>query len=153
MDSFVTAVRAVCITAVGVCIVRSITDGTRLRGYADMLLKLIFAAALAAPFAEGISDFEMPDLSSFDSGGHSYSMEIYQNEMSKQIAENISSVLLEQMKAAGIKTDKIITDVNISEDGSININRVIISTSDFEASARIVQDSIGQETEVINGSC
>ena len=153
MESFVTAVRAVCFTAVGVCIVRSITDGTRLRGHADMLLKLIFATTLAVSFAEGISDFEMPDLSSIESGTQSYSMELYQREVSKQIAENISSVLIEQMHAAGIKTDKIITDVNISEDGSININRVIISTSDFVASARIVRDSIGQETEVINGSC
>ena len=152
MDNFVAAVRAVCFVSVGVCIVQSITDGTRLRGQADMILKLIFAVAVTAPIVSGVFELEMPDLSAFDSTDYSYSAEIYENELRTQLSENISAVLLEQLNAAGIKTEKIDTEVNISQDGSISINRVIISTSDFEASAKMIRDSIGQETEVINGS-
>lgn len=152
MENFVAAVRAVCFVSVGVCIVQSITDGARLRGQADMILKLIFAVAVTAPIVSGVFELEMPDLSAFDSTDYSYSAEIYENELRTQLSENISAVLLEQLNAAGIKTEKIDTEVNISQDGSISINRVIISTSDFEASAKMIRDSIGQETEVINGS-
>ena len=152
MEGFVAAVRAVCFVSVGVCIVQSITDGTRLRGAADLVLKQIFALAVTAPIVSGAFEIELPDLSAFDSTDYSYSTEIYENEFRAQISENISAVLREQLKAAGINAEKIDTEVNISQDGSISINRVIISTSDFEASAKIIRGSIGQETEVINGS-
>ncbi|WP_303835429.1 hypothetical protein [Ruminococcus flavefaciens] len=152
MEGFVAAVRAVCFVSVGICMLQSITDGTRLRGAADIVLKLIFALAVTAPIISGASDIELPDLSAFDSTDYSYSTEIYENELFTQVSENISAVLRDQLKAAGIKAEKIDTEVNISQDGSISINRVIISTSDFEASAKIIRGSIGQETEVINGS-
>jgi biopolymer transport protein ExbD len=152
MENFVAAVRAVCFVSVGICIIQSITDGTRLRGAADIVLKLIFALAVTAPIVSGAFEFELPDLSAFDSTDYSYSTEIYENELCTQVSENISAVLREQLKAAGINAEKIDTEVNISQDGSISINRVIISTSDFEASAKIIRGSIGQETEVINGS-
>jgi biopolymer transport protein ExbD len=152
MENFVAAVRAVCFVSVGICIIQSITDGTRLRGAADLILKLIFAFTVTAPIVSGAFEIELPDLSAFDSTDYSYSTEIYENELCTQVSENISSVLREQLKAAGINAEKIDTEVNISQDGSISINRVIISTSDFEASAKIIRGSIGQETEVINGS-
>ena len=152
MENFVAAVRAVCYVSVGICIVRSITEGTRLRAQAEFILKLIFAVAVAAPIVSGVFNIELPDLSAFDSTDYSYSAEIYENELRAQLSENISAVLSEQLAAAGIKAEKIKTEVNISEDGSISINRVIISTSDFEASAAVIRGSIGQETEVINGS-
>ena len=152
MENFVAAVRAVCYVSVGICIVQSITEGTRLRAQAEFILKLIFAVAVTAPIVSGVFNIELPDLSAFDSTDYSYSSEIYENELCTQLSENISAVLREQLKAAGIKAEKIQTEVNISEDGSISINRVIISTSDFEASARLIRGSIGQETEVINGS-
>lgn len=152
MDNFVAAVRAVCYVSVGICIVQSITDGTKLRSQAGFIFKLIFAVALTAPIVGGVFNIELPDLSAFDSTEYSYSNEIYENELRAHLSENISAVLRDQLYAAGIKTEKIDTDVNISEDGSININRVIISTSDYEASAEIIRDSIGQETEVVNGS-
>ena len=153
MDNFVSAVRAVCYVSVGICIVRCITDGTRLRAQAEFIFKLIFAVAVTAPVVSGAFSIELPDLSAFDSTDYSFSAEIYENVLKSQLSDNISDVLREQLSAAGIKTEKIDTEVNISEDGSIIINRVIISTSDFEASAAIIRSSIGQETEVINGSC
>lgn len=152
MENFIAAVRAVCYVSVGICIVQSITDGTRLRSQAGFIMKLVFAVTVTAPIVSGVFNIELPDLSAFDRTDYSYTSEIYENELRNQLSENISAVLREQLSSAGITTEKIHTEVNISEDGSININRVIISTSDFEASAEIIRGSIGQETEVINGS-
>ena len=152
MEGFVFAVRAVCFASAGICLVRCITDGTKLRGQADFVLKFIFAVVVVSPVVNGVLNIELPDMSAFDSIDYSYSSEIYENEMRIQLSENISSVLENQLKAAGIKTEKIETEVNIMQDGCIDISRVIISTSDFEASADIIRSSIGQETEVINGS-
>ena len=152
MEGFVAAVRMVCFVSVGICIVQSITDVTRLRAQAEFILKLIFAVTVTAPIVSGVFNIELPDLSAFDGADHSYSTEIYENELCRQMSENISAVLKEQLGAAGHRIEKIDTEVNISQDGSININRVIISTQDFEAAAEIIRGSIGQETEVINGS-
>ena len=77
--------------------------------------------------------------------------EIYDNELARQTGENISNVLMTQLKAAGIAVEKIRTDVNISTDGSISINKVIVETEEPEAAARLIRNSLGQETEVING--
>ena len=78
--------------------------------------------------------------------------EIYNEELKRQSAENISSVLRDQIAAAGINCDKIEIDVNISEDSIISISKVIITADDFEAAASIVRSSVGSETEVVNGN-
>ena len=105
MENFVAAVRAVCYVSVGICIVQSITEGTRLRAQAEFILKLIFAVAVTAPVVSGVFNIELPDLSAFDSTDYSYSAEIYENELCTQLSENISAVLCEQLAAAGIKAE------------------------------------------------
>ena len=59
-------------------------------------------------------------------------------------------MLLGQSNSSGIACYKIETDVNISDDGSISINRVILIADDFEKAAEIVRSSLGQDTEVVN---
>ena len=77
MEGFVFAVRAVCFASAGICIVRCITDGTKLRGQADFVLKLIFAVVVVSPIVNGVFNIKLPDLSAFDCKDYSYSSEIY----------------------------------------------------------------------------
>lgn len=150
MENFIGAIRAICFVSAGICIVQCLTDGTKLRGQAEMLLKLIFAVTVTAAIVSGSFSIELPDINSFYSTDHSFSYDEYDSAVIAQTSENISAVLREQLSAAGITTEKIETEVNISAEGSISINRVIISTADFEAAADIIRGSLGQETEVIN---
>ena len=59
---------------------------------------------------------------------------------------------MQQIEAAGIKCEKIETEVNISETNSISISSVTIRADNFEAAAKVVRNSLGAETEVYNGN-
>ena len=135
MENVTIAVRAVCVTAVGICIVSHITEGTRLHSQAEFIYRLIFAIVVAGLIFNGRKQIELPDLSGFDSNEFSFSTEAYDNAVAEQTASNITDILLSQLNAAGISVDDIVTEVNISEDNGISINRVIIRTADFEIAA------------------
>ncbi|SHM32794.1 hypothetical protein [Ruminococcus flavefaciens] len=151
MEEITSAVRAVCITAAGICIIGHITEGTRLRSQAEFVYKLVFVAVVAGLIFNVKGKINFPDLSGFDRDEISFSTESYDNAVAEQTGKNISDILLSQLSAAGIKVDNIRTEVNISHDGSISINRVIISTAELEKAAGIIRSSLGQETEVVNG--
>lgn len=150
MEEFSNAVKAVCIVSAAVCIVENLVSGTRLRSQMRLILNLVLLMAVTAPFVRGGLEFELPDFGKYDSPDYSYSMEIYHEELKRKTSENVSAVLLEQITAAGIKCEKIEVGVNISEDSSISISRVIISADDFNGAAEIVRSSLGSETEVID---
>ena len=151
MEGIITAVRAVCITAAGICMISHLTEGTKLRQQAEFIYKLVFATAVAGLFINGCTGLDLPDLSSFESEEYSFSTDIYDKAIAEQTASNINDILLSQLNSAGISVEDIDTEVNISENSGISINRVIIRTAEFEKAAELIRSSLGQETEVING--
>lgn len=149
MEDFKNAVMAVCIVSAGVCMIENMVSGTKLKSQMKLLLNLTVASVLIASFTKGGISFELPDFPSYDADEYSYS--VYSEEMCRQTAENISGILLEHLSAAGINCSKIETEVNISDDNSIFISKVTISADDFGKAAEIIRNSIGSDTEVING--
>lgn len=148
MENFRNAVMAVCIVSAGVCIIENMVSGTRLKSQMKFLLNLTVITILVASFTKGGINFELPDFSSYDT---TYSQEMYNNEICRQTAENISDSLYVQISNAGIICTEIETEVNILEDNSIFISKVIISADDFGTAAEIVRNSVGSNTEVVNG--
>lgn len=153
MEDFKNAVMAVCIVSAGVCMIENMVSGTKLKSQMKLLLNLTVASVLIASFTKSGIAFELPDFRAYDTAEYGYSQEIYLEEMCKQTAENVSGILLEYLSAAGINCSKIETEVNISEDTSIFISKVTISADDFGKAAEIIRNSIGSDTEVINGDC
>jgi hypothetical protein len=151
MEGIITAVRAVCITAAGICMISHLTEGTKLRHQAEFIYKLVFAMTVAGLFINGCMGLDLPDLSSFESEEYCFSTDIYDKAIAEQTASNINDILLSQLNSAGISVEDIDTEVNISENSGISINRVIIRTAEFEKAAELIRSSLGQETEVING--
>lgn len=149
MEDFKNAVMAVCIVSAGVCIIENMVTATKLKSQMKLLLNLTVATVLIASFTKGGISFELPDFPSYDADEYSYSL--YSEEMCRQTAENISDILLEQLSASGINCSKIETEVNISDDNSIFISKVTISADDFGKATEIIRNSIGSDTEVING--
>lgn len=150
MEEFSNAVKAVCIVSAAVCVVENLVSGTRLRSQMRLILNLVLVMAVTAPFVKGGLELELPDFGRYDTPDYSYSLEVYHEELRRQTSENVSAILLEQITAAGIKCEKIEIEVNISEDSSISISRVMISADDFNSAAEIVRSSLGSETEVID---
>ncbi|MDE6427097.1 MAG: hypothetical protein K2K89_13330 [Ruminococcus sp.] len=152
MEDLKNAVMAVCIISAGVCMIENMVSGTRLKSQMKFLLNLTVVTVLVASFTKGGIAFEMPDFPAYSQQNYATSQEIYNDEICRQTAENISSVLSEQLTASGINCTEIHTEVNISDDNSIFISKVIISADDFIAAAEIVRNIIGSDTEVVNGS-
>lgn len=151
-DNLMASVRSVCCVSAGIYLLRLITDGTRLKDQAAFVLKLVFAVVFATAVIKGYREFRLPEISGYEAADYSTAAEIYRNEVAKKAAENISDILYSQLKAAGIDIKEIKTEVNISEDGSIDISRVIISSADPAAAEELIRKSLGQGTEVINGT-
>ncbi|MCM1506834.1 MAG: hypothetical protein NC177_06820 [Ruminococcus flavefaciens] len=150
MENFKNAVMAVCIVSAGVCMIENMVSGTKLKTQMKLLLNLTVMTVLIASFTKGGISFELPDFPSY-SMEYDYSQEAYNNEICRQTAENISSVLYSQITSAGINCTEIETEVNISEDNSIFISKVKISADDFGTAEEIIKKSIGSNTEVVNG--
>ncbi|MDE7363673.1 MAG: hypothetical protein K2N27_02105 [Ruminococcus sp.] len=150
MENIKSAVMAVCIVSAVKCIIGNIASASKLKNQLEMMMKLLLAIVMISPFASGISSFELPDISDYSFSAYDYSDDIYSEALIKQSAENIESVLIGQITASGISFEKIKVEVNISADYSIFINRVTVTSEDFEAVAEIVRNSLGNETEVVN---
>ena len=151
-DNLIASVRSVCYVSVGIYLLRLITDGTRMKAQAAFLLKLVFSVVFASAVINEFKEFRLPEISEYEASDYSAAAEIYRNEVAQKAAENISDILYSQLKAAGIDIKEIKTEVNISEDGSIDISRVIISSADPAAAEELIRKSLGQGTEVINGT-
>jgi len=151
MGDFTEAVRTVCFVSVGICLIGKISGATKLKAQLEFIFKLILAVVIVSSFFSGDIEFDLSDIKGLCVAESTDYSGIYENELARQTGENISDVLMSQLRAAGITVEKIRTEVNISEDGSISINKVIVEAEEPEAAADLIRNSLGQETEVING--
>lgn len=152
MEDLKNAVMAVCIISAGICMIENMVSGTRLKSQMKFLLNLTVVMVLAASFTKGGISFEMPDFPAYSQQSYETQQEIYNDEICRQTAENVSSALREQIEAAGINCMEIQAEVNISDDSSIFISKVIISADDFMSAAEVIRNIIGDNAEVVNGS-
>lgn len=150
MDGLKETIGSVCAISALICIIDGITSGTRLKNQMKFLLNLLFILVAVTPLLKGAADIELPKLSDFSISEVSASDSSYRAELERQTAENISSVLARQLEAAGIRFDKIETNVNISETNSISISSVTVAADDFDEAARIIRSSLGEDMEVLN---
>lgn len=152
MDSIISAVKSVCIISAAICIIDLLASGTKFRNQIKFLLNLVFILVIITPITGEISEFSIPDVENYFNTDYSKSEEVYYKELERQTSENISSVLKAQIEAAGIICYKLETSINISKTNSISISSVTISTDNFEEAAAIIRNSLGSETEVLNGN-
>ncbi|MCQ2469263.1 MAG: hypothetical protein MJ100_05580 [Ruminococcus sp.] len=143
-------IRSVCILSGGLCAVRYIAGGTAFAEQMGYILKMIFFIVLITPFVSGKFSFELPEIPDYRYAEYGCTQEEYENELKRCTAENVSQVLAEQISAANVICRKIETEVNISDDSSIIISKVIVSADDFAKAAEVIRSTLGAETEVIN---
>ena len=149
--NIVSAVHIICFVSASIYLLRMLSDGTRLQKQADFVYRLVFSFVFISLVINGFRNAGFPEIHEIEAKDYSGSAEVYRNELAAKAGENIADILYSQLKAAGISIDKIDAEVNISGDGSICINRIIISSADTESAAELIRRSLGQETEVING--
>lgn len=152
MEEIGNAVKTVCIVSGAICIIECMVSGTRFRNQIKLILSLIFVIVLISPIIRGNFDTDIIDIESYFNIDYSESEDKYIEELKKQTEANISEVLMEQIRASGIKCEEIKVSVNISEANSISINSITVSADNYEDAAEVIRSSLGAETEVRNGN-
>lgn len=150
MEGLNAVIKSVCIISAAICLIEGLSAGTRFKNQVRFLLDLIFVTVIVTPVLKGSFEFEMPDIEQYLTVDYSESEGIYQEEIKRQTEENISSVLMQQLEAAGINCSSIETNINISETNSISISSVTVNADNFEAAAEVIRNSLGAETEVFD---
>ena len=144
------AVLAVCAVAAARYLVGQASGSLKMRGQLKMILDILLAIAITAPFARGFAEFELPDITVYEQPDYSYAEAMADRALAQQTAENVCDILSEQLSAVGIDCGKISAEVNISQDGRISINRVAVITEDIGRAAELIRGTLGEETEVVN---
>lgn len=152
MDNVKSAVMAVCVVSAAKCLIGNIASASKLKSQIEIIMNLLLAVVMLSPFVSGTSGFELPEITDYQLADYDYSYDIYASALAEKTSENIESVLIQQITAAGVSFEKIEVEVNISPDYSISINRVTVTSQEFQAAADIITSSLGSETEVINGT-
>ena len=62
MEDIVSAAGGVCAVSALICVLRMIAGGTRLKGQAELIMKLVLAASVISLFSDGAVNFEVPDI-------------------------------------------------------------------------------------------
>lgn len=151
MEEIKTAIKTICILTVSICMIEYLTSWTRLKNQMKYILNGIFVLVLTVLLINVVSSAELPSLADYTEIQSTYdSNELYISEMKAQTEANISLVLQQQLDSFGIKYEKIETTVNISETNSISISKVTVTAEDFKSAKRIIKNSLGEETEVVN---
>lgn len=148
MDGMKTAVMAICAVSAVKCVIGSIAEASKMKNQIAVLMDLMLAVVMISPVVSGIKNFSLPEINTMDLAEYGYSDELYTRALAEQTAHNVESVLMEQLGAAGIVCSKIDAEVNISDDLSISITKVTVTSEDFAAAAEVIRSSLGEETEV-----
>ncbi|MBE6857370.1 MAG: hypothetical protein E7500_08135 [Ruminococcus sp.] len=152
MEEIKTAVKTVCILTVSICMTEYLTSWTRLKNQMKYILNGIFILIFTVLVINTVSSVQLPSLEDYAEIQSTYdSNELYISEIKAQTEANITLVLQQQLDSYGIKYENIETTVNISETNSISISKVTVTAEDYKSAERIIKNSLGEETEVING--
>lgn len=141
----------VCAISAVKCLAGSICSSSRMKSQLMLLFDFMLAVVMITPLVTGIRNFSLPELSTADYAEFGYSQELYNEALAEQTSRNIEEILMEQIASAGINCSNITAEVNISEDGSISITKVTVTSEEFESAAGIIYCTLGRETEVAEG--
>ena len=152
MESVRSTVIAICAVSAARSVIGGVLSSSKLKTSIVLIIDLLLALVMIAPFAQGTINFELPDLSDYSYISADLENDAYAMSVKAETEDNINEVLEQQLQSAGINYTSIETDVNISADYSISISSVTIIAEDYEGAALIVKNSLGMGTEVINGN-
>lgn len=131
-----------CILTVAITIAGNIKSGEKFSRQLNLIFSLVFSAGvLAAAVKTGI-DFEIPDL-----GGEISEFEYSELEstadkaLETEIEARTDCIIEDLLEKNKISFEKISTDINIEDDGSIIINRIDYRGDDFERAKKLTEEN------------
>lgn len=147
MDVFRGAAAAACFLGIIFSALGALIPGEKFSKQLNVIFSLIMVLTVAAPFASGNIEFELPELS------EEYDIdtdEVYRRNLTEAVQSNLCGEIGELLEKNGIIPVKISADVNNFADGSISISKVSVSLSDpkdIKEAKKLLEEAFGEDTE------
>lgn len=153
MSSFSSLIGVACFVSLAISFIDMICPEKKFDKQLKVIFSLIFVIAVINPFIKGEIDFDFPE---FDmvSSDISFEKERYSDEVIKQIEKNIENGLKNDLAEKELYPEEIFVSVNISDNNSISISKVVFYTENSETEEKIyteIRKILGEETEIIRG--
>ncbi|MBP0960435.1 MAG: stage III sporulation protein AF [Oscillospiraceae bacterium] len=153
MSAFSSVIGITCFVSLAISFVDMICPEKKFEKQLKVIFSLIFVISVAMPFLKGniILDFPEIDIVSADV---SLENQHYNDEIIKQIEKNVEEGLQNELLVKNLHTEEISVNVNISDNNSISISKVIFYTKNSETEEEIyseIRKILGDETEIIRG--
>lgn len=153
MSAFSSVIGLACFVSLAISLIDMICPEKKFEKQLKVIFSLIFVISVATPFLKGdiILDFPEIDIVSADISAEN---ERYNDEIIKEIEHNIEEGLHNELLSENLYTKEISVSVNISDNNSISISKVIFYTENSEMDEEIyseIRKILGEETEIIRG--
>jgi len=149
MEFMKTIIFTSCILTVAITIAGNIKSGEKFSRQLNLIFSLVFSAGVLTSVVKTGINFEIPDLS-----GEVYAEEYSDlqknadNAVKVEIESRTNVIIEDLLRKNKISFEKITTDINIEQDGSIVINRIDYEGDDFERAKRVIGNNFN-DTEVM----
>ncbi len=149
METMKTVVLTVCVLSFIISIADVLKPGEKFITQLKPVFSLVFISGIIAAAAKTAFDIDFPvseDIS--QSEVYDHISEEMNRSVSHRIEENINTYTKELLSNSGISCEKITSEINISQDNRISINRIGYKGKSFDKAKGIIEDSY-PDTEVI----
>lgn len=148
---------SICVTTVVASIFSMLTPDTRLDKVLKFAISLFFLTGLISPFVNNKLNFHI-DLGDIQSSSKQQELSQSVSSQFKSVVEkNIESSLEKQLSEKNISVKKIEVFININEDDSISINKLMVyieksSDETQQNIKKLIKESVGVTPEVVASS-
>ena len=153
MSVFSSVIGLACFVSLAISLVDMICPEKKFEKQLKVIFSLLFVISVATPFLKGdiILDFPEIDIVSADISVES---KRYDDTIIKEIEQNVEKGLRDELISKNLYTKEISVNVNISDNNSISISKVIFYIENSEMEEEIyseIRKILGEETEIIRG--
>ena len=139
---------ALCACAAAVSLAEMLLPEGAVKKTAYFVLSLITASCLAAPL-KNISDFSF----NIETRNEQPYTDWFSHTTEEEFSANVSKILEDTLSSIGVRAEKIYVETDISDDGSVYINKARITVDERYADQigeieRAAQTAIGVETDI-----
>ena len=153
MSAFSSFIGLACFVSLAISFTDMVCPEKKFEKQLKVIFSLIFVISVIMPFLKGDITFDFPEIDIISSNV-TIETECYNDEIIRQIEHNVEEGLYNELLAKNLHTEEISASVNISDNNSISISKVIFYTENSEMDEEIyseIRKILGEETEIIRG--
>lgn len=148
MDMLKKIILSACILSIVISVADTLKPSEKYARQLRMIFSMIFISGIIASGIRSDFKLEIPAFADTEYGEQYDDISAAAEGAVEHTAESsLADMICRILTSQGISFEKITADININEDGSININEIGYCGSEFEKASEIIKENLG-ETEV-----